>query len=525
MDNLSTSTYLHMFSQQTGTKQEPLQSDQTNEVCSNNVHYGNVGLQGYTHGHDGEFSFDSVTDPFHTKDIDTSSDLSTSDTNFSDYDQGKTEDIEPIVIKPIIEAVQDSNPKPETIDIRQEYLKNNSDVKDFKEQAPVEQLELSNEPKVNIETITVAVKHEDGEKIKEEILQVDLKRENGLCEDTPGNDHSIDSSKMFENGLDDLPNDGDASEEIDETEEGPQTEIRKPTQESSLSEKNKTAKRTKFCYICKVQFKNKTSIITHMKEHFEYNKIKCILCKCQSKNVQGLRLHMKVIHFKSDYYPCGFCGKEFEKESFLNLHFRHHAGKNHKRKICEICGEKVKQAHWTQHIKRHNKESYECEKCGKVYASPISFQQHPCKHPALKPFTCEHCGEAFKNTTQLRYHMESHQRENTRFCLICSEGFNSPKHLAEHYRKSHQGASRYQCDICQIKFTRKKQLTKHKESHDPNRPFPCNFCHARFRGRKQMETHVRMHTAETPFSCDICHMTFKYKPTYKSHLLRVHDKQ
>ena len=64
------------------------------------------------------------------------------------------------------------------------------------EEAPVEQLELSDQPKVkNTETITVAVKHEDGEKIKEEILEIDLKRENGLYEDTPD---SIDSSEMVD---------------------------------------------------------------------------------------------------------------------------------------------------------------------------------------------------------------------------------------------------------------------------------------------------------------------------------------
>ena len=253
-----------------------------------------------------------------------------------------------------VESKQDSNPQPEILDVQQEHLKSsNSYMNNFKEKVTVEKLELSDdsenlelpsippEVRVNrIETIAVAVKDESGDMIKEEILQVELNTENGIYENIPASDDRIDSSVMVEDGLEGISNDHDTSEEFGETGDRPPKEFRDLFADGrydslSKAEKIRLTKRTKFCYECKILFKTGNETAVHMKQHHSNKYVtklfKCKICKNRIKTFNGMKLHIRK-HFKTGYYPCGVCDKTFRSEQWVKKHFRTHEKENYKLK-------------------------------------------------------------------------------------------------------------------------------------------------------------------------------------------------
>ena len=70
---------------------------------------------------------------------------------------------------------------------------------------------------------------------------------------------------------------------------------------------------------------------------------------------------------KSDFWPCGICGKVFKKD-YLRKHKTLHTESAAK---CDICGKKfVHESHLKNHIRTHTGEKpYRCQDCG------ISFRQ------------------------------------------------------------------------------------------------------------------------------------------------------
>jgi len=70
---------------------------------------------------------------------------------------------------------------------------------------------------------------------------------------------------------------------------------------------------------------------------------------------------------KSDFWPCGICGKVFKKD-YLRKHKTLHTESAAK---CDICGKKfVHESHLKNHIRTHTGEKpYKCQDCG------ISFRQ------------------------------------------------------------------------------------------------------------------------------------------------------
>ena len=497
--------------------------------------------------------------------FDTSNNLSTWDNcvHFGNHDLDKAMGREPLVIQPIDESEldsdpqpevtdfeeeyspqkssyiedfegqtsiehvgsgQDSNPQPEILDVQQEHSQINSYTRDLKKQGSTESLELLDYSELKlkmIETITVAVKHEDGEKFKDEILEVDIKRENDLYPNIQeSDDHGIDRSEKVEYDSENISNEQDTSE-ADSTgllvaNDDVTKLLRSPVESASEefgetaerelftdgrchnlgeTEKNKPTKRNKFCYDCKKQFKTVGDLVAHLSIHHKNENNECKICGFESKNLSGLKVHMQK-HFKNEYYPCGFCGMEFRREGHLKRHIRTHELDNYELKTCEICGKKVEARKLKDHTNRHKKESYTCAKCGKEYTTKFSFQNHTCKTYNVKPIICELCGETFFNRTGLKYHMQVHRGADTRSCHICGEGFILPKDLSNHYKTSHPGVKAHQCDICGKEFLKSYALQKHKKIHDPKRPFPCNFCQSRFWKKNIMEVHMKTHTGE-----------------------------
>lgn len=75
------------------------------------------------------------------------------------------------------------------------------------------------------------------------------------------------------------------------------------------------------CYICRVSFKCKKSLVHHMPQHTSYEKIQyeCNECFLKFSRPYALRRH-SLIHTGTFRVSCEFCGKQFRTSSNLKVH-------------------------------------------------------------------------------------------------------------------------------------------------------------------------------------------------------------
>lgn len=157
------------------------------------------------------------------------------------------------------------------------------------------------------------------------------------------------------------------------------------------------------------------------------------------------------------------CGLRFSDNYALDIHIRrkHTQEKPFKCDSCDytaVCVNAV-----NTHKKIHNKPSFACELCDKVYTSKKCLINHikkhdgvaeikqklfKCKycdfetsvhaekleHSKLHIFTCGECKKIFKFRSPYAKHMDYHKRTNLLFDEICSK----VKEGLERLNKSHQ---------------------------------------------------------------------------------------
>ena len=78
--------------------------------------------------------------------------------------------------------------------------------------------------------------------------------------------------------------------------------------------------RTFECYMCKVAFKCKKSLIHHMPQHMTYEKIQyeCKECLLKFSRPYALRRH-SLIHSGGFPHSCEYCGKPFRTKANLKV--------------------------------------------------------------------------------------------------------------------------------------------------------------------------------------------------------------
>ena len=156
-------------------------------------------------------------------------------------------------------------------------------------------------------------------------------------------------------------------------------------------------------------------------------------------------------------------------------------------------------------------ESYSCDKCESVFASPHSYLAHTQEDHNYIP-------------TLLQPHTK-HQ------CSMCSKFYLSSHRLAHHRSRDHdlKGRKPFKtvlkrtktCEYCGKIF---KNPNNHKEHvnvvHEGNTPWSCTYCSRKFGSRKMMESHVA--TVHTKVTCDICGQ-LQYNSFYlKRHKTAIH---
>ncbi|XP_038156797.1 zinc finger protein 12-like [Cyprinodon tularosa] len=114
------------------------------------------------------------------------------------------------------------------------------------------------------------------------------------------------------------------------------------------------------------------------------------------------------------------------------------------------------------------RNSLQCDVCGRSYKNIYSMKQHYRIHTGDRPFLCTTCGKSFCRRYHLNIHQRTHTGERPFSCQICQKRFSQLSHLNDH-KKVHTGEKPFSCQICGKSYTRRFQLKLHQETHTVER--------------------------------------------------------
>ena len=112
-------------------------------------------------------------------------------------------------------------------------------------------------------------------------------------------------------------------------------------------------------------------------------------------------------------------------------------------------------------------ERNQCGHCGLLLSTQVNLWDHVRTLHARGRFSCPHCECTFASRSGMNQHVKHiHQKLALYQCECCGKGYASRLNYLDHIA-THTGTKRHVCHVCQKEFTFKHSLTKHVARHHP----------------------------------------------------------
>ena len=177
--------------------------------------------------------------------------------------------------------------------------------------------------------------------------------------------------------------------------------------------------------------------------------------------------------------------------------------------------------------KVHEKDVWNCEKCGKICKTNADWYRHCQQHEEKSNF-CEKCGKAFFTTSELNTHKLIHMPKTIK-CPIdknCETMFGSQKLLKSHIRYCHsRKKEKIKCEKCPKEYRCKTTLKIHiKAVHLGEKPYKCNQCDYECAWPATMREHKETIHENIMFKCEIsgCTKQMNRKANINKHMKTAH---
>ncbi|CAL4132181.1 unnamed protein product [Meganyctiphanes norvegica] len=163
------------------------------------------------------------------------------------------------------------------------------------------------------------------------------------------------------------------------------------------------------------------------------------------KNMESYPVNHQITHTEKNSNQCNLCGKTFSTNGNLKLHLRIHTGK----------------------------KPYQCSYCDKDFVYKGNLLCHVRIHTGEKPYQCCYCNKTFAQNITLKCHLKTHTWKNPYQCNHCAKTYSQNSYLIRHLKK-HNVDDIYQCSHYNKSFTQEQSFVKQHQIHRAEISYQCN---------------------------------------------------
>jgi len=161
---------------------------------------------------------------------------------------------------------------------------------------------------------------------------------------------------------------------------------------------------------------------------------------------------------------------------------------------------------------------YPCNKCDKVFKTPLATYRHKQSVHDGKRYNCTECEYVGKRSDDLKRHSQSQHEGFKYVCPECNYVVTTPSGLMNHKRKIHDGI-KYTCDLCdKYSGTTATDLKRHKTTIHEGIRIPCPLCSYCAATKSCLRRHTKVKHDKVKLLCDKCEYF-----TYHHHNLKIHN--